>query len=122
MGFNVWVYSRADQDIVYNKPLGSDGTVYLRWYQPAHRLGLPLIGSIYHDGLSVEGPQMAALSQELDILETFWDRAFIRTGPLDFATTDVDMVWLREESDRRIGYFREAIRMAQECGGILHVS
>ncbi len=53
---------------VYENPLGADGTVFELWHVPAHHLELPLLGSIYHGGLRVQGSQVDDLNRELDAL------------------------------------------------------
>ncbi|MEM7795690.1 MAG: hypothetical protein AAF579_14720 [Cyanobacteria bacterium P01_C01_bin.118] len=121
MAFHIYVERKRDSAYIYDRPLGTDGTVYDRWHAPAHRLGLRLLSEVYDNGLNVEGAELDELSDELNALETFWDKKFIRVGPISYRTVDIDMVWLKEESDPRIGYLREAIRIAQECDGSLRI-
>ncbi len=126
MAFYIYVVRKKDNVYVYDKPLGSSKSVYLRWYVPAHRLGLrlvKLIGAVYDydNAFEATGAELDELRHELTMLEAFWDKKFIRSGPISYRTVDIDMVWLREESDQRIGYLREAIKIAKECDGILRI-
>lgn len=114
---------------VYENPLGADGTVFEQWHVPAHRLGLPLLGSIYHDGLRVEGEQLAALGRELDALERFWAGTdFSRATPLRVSTMRPDGTWeermepLADHLAEQSGYLREAILVANECDGVVVIS
>jgi hypothetical protein len=56
--FDRWIKECQDR-WVYENPLGADGTVFNLWHVPAHYLKLPLLGSIYENGLRVEGSQLA---------------------------------------------------------------
>jgi hypothetical protein len=123
--FDGWI-KECQARWIYEKPLGSDGTVFDLWHVPAHELGLPLLGSIYQDGLRVEGPQLTDLSREL---EAFWARAdFSRAAPRSAPTIhpdgveEVRLAPLEEHLRERLGYFREAIRVAAGCDGVVVIS
>ena len=46
---------------LYENPLGADGTVFELWNVPAHKLGLPLVGALYDNGLHVGGAALDCL-------------------------------------------------------------
>lgn len=126
--FDRWIKDCQDR-WVYENPLGADGTVFEHWHVPAHKLGLLLIGSIYHHGIRAEGSQLAELSRELVQLEAFWDQTDFSTArPLTCTTLlpggaeEVVLIPLREHLQQRLGYLREAIRMAKECDGVVVIS
>jgi hypothetical protein len=125
--FDAWI-KECQAQWVYEKPLGSNGTVFEPWHIPAHELGLPMLGSIYQNGLQVEGTQLAELSRELDALEAFWAEIdFSQAAPLTAATIlpgsveEVKLVPLLEHLRERLGYLREAIHVATECDGVLGI-
>lgn len=114
---------------VYVNPLGAGGTVFEWWHDPAIELGLPLLGSVYQDGLEVEGERLAELGRELDALERYWDeadfsRAMAVTLPsrLPDGTQDIRVVPQEQDLRERLGYLREAIRVASECDGVVTIS
>ena len=126
-GFDSWMME-CQARWVYENPLGAGGTVFELWHVPAHELHLPLLGSIYHDGLRVEGEQLAALSRELDALQRFWAATdFSQTTPLRASimhpdgTQEERLVPLADHLSERLGYLREAIRIAYECGGVVDI-
>lgn len=151
MAFGITVHRRADDAIyrthpevssdefdrwikecrarwVYENPLGAGGTVFELWHVPARELGLPLLGSVYHDGLHVEGEHLAALSRELDALEGFWAATdFSMPRPHQASIIHPDgrheewSVPLAEHLRERLGYLREAIRIAEECDGVVDI-
>jgi hypothetical protein len=125
--FDRWI-KECQARWVYENPLGADGTVFELWHVPAHHLGLPMIGSIYQNGLRVEGQQLADLSRELDALEVFWDNTdFSDARPMschalgDDGKEEVRFLPLREHLQERLGHLREAIRIAQECDGMVDI-
>ena len=114
---------------VYENPLGADGTVFESWHVPAIRLGLPLLGSIYQNGLEVEGQQVIELGHELDALERFWASTdFSQAEPLPRSIIhpngieETQLVPLVDHLRTRLGYLREAIRIAVECDGVIVIS
>ena len=126
--FDRWIKECQDR-WVYEDPLGADGTVFEQWHVPAHHLKLPLLGSIYHHGLRVAGTQLEELSRELDALEAFWDQTdYSAATPLSYHTIvpggaeEVRSVPLRDHLQERLGYLREAIRIAQDCDGVIGIS
>lgn len=125
--FDRWI-KECQARWVYENPLGADGTIFELWHVPAAELGLPLVGSIYNNRLRVEGAQLPELSRELDALEAFWDRTdFSGTPPLKYHTIlpgfeEIRLVPLREHLQERLGYLREAIRVAGECDGVVEIS
>jgi len=114
---------------VYENPLGADGTVFEFWHVPAIYIGLPLLGSLYENGLRVEGQRLIELGHELDSLERAWvSTDFSQADPLSAHTIhsngieEVKLVPLVEHLHERLGYLREAIRIAVECDGVIDIS
>jgi hypothetical protein len=125
--FDRWI-KECQARWVYENPLGADGTVFELWHVPAHHLGLPLVGAIYQNGLRVEGSQFTELTRELDALEAFWARVdFSQAAPLKASIThpggveEVRLVPLEDHLRERLGYLREAIRLALECDGVVDI-
>jgi hypothetical protein len=125
--FDDWI-KECQARWVYENPLGADGTVFNLWHVPAHELGLPLLGSIYQNGLRVEGAQLAELSRELDALEAFWAGVdFSRATPLSASTIrpggveEFRLVPLEQHLRERLGCLREALQVAVECDGVVEI-
>jgi hypothetical protein len=117
--FDCWIKD-CETRVLYENPLGADGTVFELWNVPAHEIGLPLVGAIYDNGLRVAGADLDCLSRELEALERFWDRAdFSQAGSLNHHITypdgsqEVRVVPLQDHLQERLCYLREAIRLAQ---------
>jgi hypothetical protein len=125
--FDRWI-KNCQERWLYQNPLGADGTVFEFWNVPAHEIGLPLVGAIYNNGLRVAGADLDHLSRELEALERFWDGAdFSQAGSINHhiihadGSKEVRVVPLRDDLQERLGYLREAIRIAQECDGIVDI-
>ena len=104
--------------ILFEEPLGSDGMVYAFWSSAAERLGLPLLSSLYPDGLHLETPQQfAALEAELDQLEAYWHEHLLEELARDVDVPD----GYQENLDGRLRHFRRAARQAGEMKAILFV-
>ena len=102
---------QIQQTWFYDNPLGGDGTVAEYWCGPAERLGLPLLAQIYQQGLRISNQEkLKQLSRELDTLEAHWHTLSLPEWPPDFKES-----YLLE----RMGFFREAIRVALEHKGLL---
>lgn len=116
--WDAW-YEECNRLRLYSKPLGADGTVYEYWSGIAERIGLEMLASIYNNGLQVRHDgQIIQLESELDQLESYWNT---------YALEDRDPKSgirheLREHLQERMGYMREAARVARECKGILTIS
>jgi hypothetical protein len=125
--FDHWIKD-CQERLLYENPLGADGTVFELWNVPAHEIGLPLVGAIYNDGLRVAGEDLDRLSRELDALERFWDDAdFSQAGSMNQHIIHADgsqesrAIPLRDDLQERLGYLREAIRIAAENDGIVEI-
>src|SRR5215467_1691652 len=73
-------------------PLGSEGVIRVYWSEPAQRLRLPLIASIYDDGFyrgcDWSGPDLDRLATELYVLTAYWRQEGLE-----------DLPWLEERAD-----------------------
>jgi len=105
---------------LYAQPLGADGTVYEYWSTIAEdQLGLPMLTSIYQNGLKLQGAeQLEAFRQELDLLENYWNTHELR-DPIESSSLRGQ---LRGHLQERMGYLREAVRIAQEHSAVLTIS
>lgn len=107
-------------------PLGGDGDVGEHWSGPAVELGLPLIASIYHHGLSVEGEQLDLLEAELDRLEEHWATTLGFDGETrsygSFHRSDETRIPLLVLLDHRSDLLRVAIHVARVAPGYLEIS
>lgn len=111
---------------VYDNPLGGDDEVFNLWHVPAHELGLPLLSSVYREGLRAEGQQLRELSRELDALESFWAVTdFTHADPVNYSirhpdgTLEARQVSRIDHLHKRLSYLREAICLAEECDGVV---
>jgi hypothetical protein len=114
---------------LYDNPLGSDDTVYHYWSTLAEHLGLPLISEIYTSGLRLYGADLSRLEKELDRLERHWETLDMRNEPgvLDSTLSEegrikTNKVAFLDHLRERIGYLREAIRIAKASDGVVCVS
>jgi len=91
-----------------DRPLGNEYAVGEFWSRPAIELDLPLFAEVYgpgfDHGIRWSGPQLQAVGAEVDKLEVYW-----ATAGLPPET----MAYLRE----RAGFVREAVAVAEACGG-----
>ena len=85
--------------------------------------GLPLITSIYQDGLEVDGDDLDRLEAELGQLEKYWDE-FVdpETTVMTMLGKHVLQVPLLVHLSNRGDGVRTAIRVARTCDGYLTIS
>ena len=108
-----------EQYTLYNEPLGADGTIYHYWHLIAHQLSLPLIASIYNQGLKLEDEAgFTALDLELQQLEIYWNTQPLETPRPPSAIADHVEEHLRE----RMGYLRKALNLARSEKAVLGIS
>ena len=125
--FELWE-SRCLARTLYDNPLGSGNIVHHYWSVLAGRLGLPLLSAIYDSGLRVEGADLSRLEEELDRLERHWGTMDMRSEPGVLGTPreegriETNRVALPDHLRERIGYLREAIRIAKANDGVVLVS
>src|SRR5262245_20815649 len=125
--FDHW-FDECMAKTVYDNPLGSDGSVHEFWHVPALQLGLPLIRSIYNDGLWLHGVDLERLGREADTLERYW-KSLNLTGRRPYACHTIrgdgseERTWIsvRDHLRERMGYLREAIRVAKAEDGVLSI-
>ena len=104
---------------IYDEPLGADSTVYKFWSSIADQVGLPMIASIYNQGLSIKDPEeLDRLERELNELESYWKSHHLEDPNPKSGIRDC----LEEHLWERMGYFRQAIKIAREHKAILGVS
>jgi hypothetical protein len=107
-----WCVRDGAEDLC-DRPLGSESAVREFWSGPAIELDLPLFIEVYaygfDHGIRWCGEQLRAAAAEVDGLEAYW------------ATADLPpetLVSLRE----RAGFVREALAVAEACGGWLVIA
>ena len=97
----------------FSAPLGSEASVREYWSDPAGRLGLPLIASVYergfHEGISWSGAELDSVGSELDSLENYW-----RQQPYGED--------LAAQLGERCRNLREALRLAKEWNSALEIA
>ncbi len=120
--FDAWM-ELADTLCLFHAPFGADGTVHEYWSTPAIHRELPLITSIYQDGLQVDGDDLDRLESELSELERYWDEC---VDPEIMVTTTLGrhalQVPLLVHLSNRADSLRAAIRVARTCDGYLTIS
>jgi hypothetical protein len=113
MARHIWVSREADGERLYDEPLGSEWAVRESWSEPAAALGLPLLASIYdygfYHGIRWSGPELKQVLEELDRRESHWKTSRLPSDVLS------DLI-------ERAGYLREAVRLAQQCRGLVDIS
>lgn len=118
MSFGVSVYKPSDvakRDPTFDAPLATDGVFFEFWHSPAVELGLPLLSTVYHEGLEISASELAPLRQELAALQQHW--LTVPAVP-DFR----EGLSLREFLAQRAGSLATAIDRAESCGGKLIIS
>jgi hypothetical protein len=122
-GFAAWE-EEASRRLIFDAALGGDGDVHRYWSSPAAKAGLPLIASIYEQGLVIEGADLDRLNNELTALDTAWSkevdpaatRRFICLGHEGEVPLAYELVFRRAES------LRSAIRVARAVDGYVVIS
>src|SRR4051812_46356223 len=91
MPFGVTVGDRPNGQQAFMRPLGAGQTVFQFWSAPAQELGLPLLGRVYEDGLTVRHEDLNQLESELSALESRWAAMPLDCEPpLQWSSTDID--------------------------------
>jgi hypothetical protein len=83
------------------------------WSDPAKKLGLPLIASIYEQGFYVAcewcGAELDQLSAEIGRLEVYWQKLPLAEG-------------LQRDLCERAATVWDAINAAKKCDGVLMIA
>ena len=103
---------------LFDAPLGSEGILGDYWSRVAQEINLPLIGSIYDEGLQLAHTEIPELESELEKLEDYWDRNSLEDVEKYDSAEDSIKADLRE----RLGYLREAARVARANKAVLIIS
>jgi hypothetical protein len=133
VGYHISVYSKATDESrsleLYQNPLGNGTQLWQYWLRPAGELGLAFLCEHFDDGMDVSGNDLDNLASDLDRLERHWVEAHVGASEyVRYSTTHPG--GSREEGDIpmhdhlrvRLGFLREAIRIARESGGVLHIA
>jgi hypothetical protein len=98
---------------LFDAPLGSESAIREWWSAPAVSLGLPLLASIYDHGFSHGirwgGSELKQVLDELSRLAEYWTTA---NGLPDVGYSFAE----------RAQYLRQAIAVAENCGGIVVIT
>ena len=107
--FDAWLQESGRRHL-FSEPFGSEGNVREYWSEPAGRLGLPLIASIYgegfYNGCVWQGQQLDELETELSVLNNYWIHERFSEETIEYLT-------------ERAKVFCEAIRVARAVGGVV---
>jgi hypothetical protein len=103
---------------LYYEPLGGDYSIGVFWWEIASQLGLPMLTSLYRNGLQLEtSAELQQLEHELNALQTYWDSHDLRTEP-----TVGFHGYERQHLQEQMDHVREAIRIAIREGAVLSIS
>ena len=100
---------------LYEAPLGAEGVIYLYWSGIGRELHLPFIGAIYNVGLSLRTVEIPKLEREMHELERYWETHDLA----DVDKFDLDQASAKEHLKERLGYLREAARVAKQNLAVL---
>ena len=103
---------------LYDAPLDAGGVVFEYWSKIARSLQLPLISSLYYDGLKLSDSEVPELEVEMEKLERFWEENEL-VG-VDKFEWDQDSA--RKDLKERLNYLREAADVAKRNRAILIIS
>lgn len=133
MGYHISVCSKATDEgrsqELYQNLLGSGTQLWQYWLRPADELGLAFLCEHFDDGMEVSGNDLDNLASDLDRLERYWVEAQVGVSErVHYSDTHPD--GSREEGDIpmhdhlrvRLGFLREAIRIAKESSGVLRIT
>lgn len=115
---DAWL-DECNKFVLYQQPLGGGHAVFNFWSLIASELQLPLISSIYNDGLSLASPdELNQLTNELNQLENHWNSHKLE----ETKEKSASRYNLKEDLADRMQYVRTAIVVAQENKAVLTVS
>ena len=104
---------REGAECLCDRPLGNESAVREFWSGPAIDLDLPLFREVYghgfDHGIRWSGEQLQAAAAEVDALEADW---------ADDELPPETLAYLRQRS----GFVREALAVAEACGGWLVIT
>lgn len=115
---DAWL-DECNKFVLYQQPLGSGHAIFNFWSLIARELQLPLISSIYDNGLSLASPdELNQLTNELNQLENYWNSHKLEETEEKSASCDN----LKEDLAERMQYLRTAIVVARENKAVLTIS
>jgi hypothetical protein len=103
---------------LYDAPLDAGAVVYEYWSKIAHKLGLPLISSIYNEGLMLKDSDVPMLEAEIEKLERYWEDNQLE-GVEQFEWTQSSA---KKDLKERLNYLREAAEVAKKNHAVLVIS
>ena len=103
---------------LYDAPLDAGGVVFEYWSKIARSLQLPLISSLYDEGLQLNDSEVPALESELEKLERYWEENEL----LGVEKFEWDQDSARKDLKERLHYLREAADVAKRNRAILIIS
>ena len=123
MSFSISVHRQSDGREVYTNPLGAGHIVHQFWHAPAAELGLPLLGSLYNEGVTATGAELSQLESELSTLEARWAELQLDLEPPLHWTAGEQSgtIAMRTHLQQRAGYLKEAIQIARKEDGVLEL-
>ncbi len=103
---------------LHGAPLGSGSIIYDYWSTIGQRLRLPLIASIYNEGLEITHFETEQLETEVEQLEQYWREHFLENVE-KYGRTQAE---IKRDLFERIGDLKEAIRIVKERKAVLIIS
>jgi hypothetical protein len=103
---------------LYDAPLDVGAVVYEYWSKIGHKISLPLISSIYNEGLMLNQSEMPKLEAEMEKLEQYWEEHELE-GVEKFEWTQGSA---KSNLKERLNYLRKAVNVAERNCAILIVS
>lgn len=103
---------------LYDAPLDAGGVVFEYWSGIARRLQLPLIGSLYDEGLRLNSSELPELEVEMEKLERYWEENEL-VGVEKF---EWDQASAKKDLKERLSYLREAVDVTRRNRAVLIIS
>lgn len=132
MGYHISVHTKTSVEgqsrEIYQNPLATATQLWEYWLQPATDIGLTFFSNRFDDGLEVSGEDLDKLAGDLDKLERYWSEARVgESEHVRYCTIRPDgireegTIRLQDHLRIRLGYLREAIRIAHDSNGVLRI-
>jgi hypothetical protein len=116
-GMDKWI-GECSKLCLYDAPLDAGAIIYEYWSKISNELGLPLISSIYNDGLILNHSEVPKLEAEMEKIEQYWEENQLM-GVEKFEWTQSSA---KKDLKERLNYLREAADIAKRNHAVLIIS